>query len=235
MKYTEKYTNKKNRIGTGFYIVVACCLLGIGSASWFALSNYSADNTPLVSEDNSEYKQNESSYNESESSIVEEQKPTEDVADQVSDQPYSSEESVTSEVPPVKSFTMPVQGEILKQHSADTLQFSSTYGDMRLHCGLDIACEKGTSISACSDGKVLSVELNTSYGNIVTIDHGDGIKVKYCAIDNIKIESDSTVKMGDIIGTSATIPAECSDKDHIHIEVIKDGKSVSPLEAMGLN
>ncbi len=235
MNYTEKYSNKKHRIGTGFYIVVACCLLGIGGASWFALSNYSAD-TPLVSsEESSEYNGNNTSYNESESSVLEENKPTEDVAEQVSDEPYTSEENVSSAPSTVRSFTMPVQGEILKDHSADTLQFSATYGDMRLHCGVDIACEKGTAVSSCSDGTVLSVELNTSYGNIVTVDHGDGIKVKYCALDNLEIKENSKVKTGDIIGTAATIPAECSDKSHIHIEVIKDGKNVSPLEAMGLN
>lgn len=246
MKYTQGYQGKKSKFGAGFYAIIAVCLLIIGGASWFALSNYNDDGNTASPEINSssEYRDNTSSYTESKDNMVEsglndateslESKSTEQTAEQVSEEPYSSEESVSAKQERVKAFTMPVQGEITKDYSDSQLQYSATYGDMRLHSGVDIGCEKGTSVSACSDGTVLSVELNTSYGNTVTIDHGDGITVKYAALDNIKVEQGNKVQTGDIIGTVTTIPAECNDESHLHLEVSKNGEILAPLEALGL-
>ena len=58
--------------------------------------------------------------------------------------------------------------------------------------------------------------------------------IKYASIDNLKFKIGDAVKSGDIIGTVGSIPAECEDKEHIHIEVYKDSKPVDPLKALGL-
>jgi len=51
----------------------------------------------------------------------------------------------------------------------------------------------------------------------------------------LKFDEGDTVKVGEIIGTVGTVPAECMDKEHLHLEVFKNGESVEPLEALGLN
>lgn len=232
MKYTQSYGKRK--LGGGFYIAIALSLLIIGGVAWFALSRSNMENTaPKNSSQPQEYNNNTSSYNESDQDIIDEVLPNTDTTENVENEPYSSEEA-TVEQTEILSFTMPVQGEIIKNHSDTELQYSATYGDMRIHSGIDIACEKGTSISACGNGTVTSIELNTTLGNVVTIDHGNGITVKYAAIDNLNVKQGDTVKTGDIIGTAGTVPSECSDKSHIHIEALKDGKSVSPFKALGL-
>lgn len=232
MKYTQSYGKRK--LGGGFYIAIALSLLIIGGVAWFALSRSNMENTaPKNSSQPQEYNNNTSSYNESDQDIIDEVLPNTDTTENVENEPYSSEEA-TVEQTEILSFTMPVQGEIIKNHSDTELQYSATYGDMRIHSGIDIACEKGTSISACGNGTVTSIELNTTLGNVVTIDHGNGITVKYAAIDNLNVKQGDTVKTGDIIGTVGTVPSECSDKSHIHIEALKDGKSVSPFKALGL-
>ncbi|MBQ8532504.1 MAG: M23 family metallopeptidase [Clostridia bacterium] len=235
MKYTESSHDRKSAVNTGLYVIIGLCLLIIGGASWFALTRGDDnDTTPSVSSSNpSAYSTPSTSYNES---VLEPPYTTSTpIADTVSDQPYSSESETSSKTETqTVVFTMPVQGEILKKHSDSELQYSATYGDMRLHTGIDIACKKGTSVSACSDGTVTSIELNTTYGNVVTIDHKNGITVKYACLDNLKIENGATVKAGDIIGTVGTVPAECMDEEHLHLEVLKNGKSVEPLKALGL-
>ena len=130
---------------------------------------------------------------------------------------------------------MPVQGKVLKDYSGERLQYSATYGDMRLHKGIDIECEKGTAVSAAADGTVLSVINDATFGTVLEIDHKNGIMVKYAALDDVKLKEGDAVKMGDIIGKVGTVPCECNDKSHIHIEVLKDGKQVSPLKALGLS
>lgn len=236
MDYNESNSNKKRKIGSGIYVLIAVALLATGVIAWFVMagmsdeSNISSNITPSVSESN-EYNDNTPSYNETESGVI--SNITEPTADSVSSQPYASNE--TKESLNDVSFAMPVEGEIIKDFSDTALQYSSTFSDMRLHTGIDISCEKGTSVSACSDGEVTEISLNTSLGNIVTIKHNDGVVIKYCAIDNLKVEKGEQVKIGDIIGTSATVPEECNDKAHIHIEVFKDEKAINPSNILKFN
>ena len=236
LKYTERYKRKKFKFSAGFYAVIACCLLLIGGASWFSLSKIS--NTVEVPKNNvipQEYKDDTSSYIESVPEIPEITVPSEETTQNVTDVPHTgNKENVSKPQEPVIAFTMPVQGKVLKDFSKDRLQYSATYGDMRIHKGVDIECEKGTKISACADGTVLAVVRDANLGTIVEIDHGNSITIKYAAISNPTVKEGDAVKLGDIIGDSTTVPSECNDKNHIHLEVFKDSKPVSPLETLGL-
>lgn len=242
LKYTENFSRAKSKFSSGLYIVIACCLLIIGGASWFALSKFEEGGSTPPIENTSEYKDGPSSYientsdNPSDTEQTPETPPAEATADNVSKEPYNStvSENVSKPKPVTYAFTMPVQGEIIKEYSDSVLQYSSTYGDMRLHNGIDIACEEGTSVSTCAKGTVTAIEQATSFGDTVIIDHGNGVSVKYSALKDIKVKQGDSVEVGDIIGVSATVPAECNDKDHIHIEVIKNGIPASPLDVLGL-
>ena len=129
---------------------------------------------------------------------------------------------------------MPVVGEIIKNHSDTELQYSATYGDMRLHTGIDIACKNGTFVSSCAAGTVTDIIEDSVLGNCVVIDHGNSITVKYASLEDIKVKKGDKVNIGDIIGSVGTIPSECSDETHLHIEVTKDGKPADPLKTFGL-
>ncbi len=234
LKYTQGYKRAKRGFTAGFYIVVACCLLIVGGASWFTLSRISATKIPQnKTESKIEYKDNTSSYIESVPEIPEVTEPTEETEQNVSNAPYTS--SQTSDTPVNFAFKMPVEGKIIKDFSADRLQYSATFGDMRIHTGIDIECEKGTQVSACSDGTVSAVTNDSAFGTVVEIKHGNNITVKYATLQDVTVKEGDTLKMGDIIGKSTTVPCECSDKNHLHIEVLKDGKAVAPLKALGLS
>lgn len=263
MDYEENNHNRK-KFSTGLIVTIGCALLIVAGAAWFALSRYNGKTMPetaseiksemgsmyseidselnsvtsdITSEFRSEYDSLTSSYNDSASNqngILDnssiESKPesmtesaAEPTGDKVSSIPYSE-----------KVFAMPAEGEIIKKFSATELQYSKTYGDMRLHSGIDIACKKGTFVSACGDGKISTIEENSQFGTVVTIELSDGITVKYCSLENVKFKSGDNVKVGDIIGATTTIPAECNDQEHLHFEVYEDGIAVSPLEALGL-
>ncbi len=238
LKYSEGYKDSKKRLGSGFYILIALCLLIIGGAAWFALSNMNEENNPPINNDNnisSEYKDNSSSYTETvpeESSTPITSKITET---EVEKEPYNTQSAATSENSVEKiSFTMPTEGEILTDYNIGSLQYSKTYGDMRFHNGIDIKCAVGSPIYACSNGKVKSIENNNELGCIVTIEHPNNITVKYASVNEVTLQPNDEVKMGDIIGVSTTIPCECNDEAHIHIEAYINGKQISPLKAFGL-
>ena len=241
MKYSETPKSSKKAVNTGLYVIIALCLLIVGGAAWFALS---AGDTPKTensskSKTEEEYSAPAPSYNDStDPNMLEPPTLNSDIstptADSVSSQPYSSQSESKEETKKDTVFIMPVEGEIIKKHSAKELQFSSTYGDMRIHNGIDIAAKIGTSISACSDGVVESIDVNTNLGTVLIIDHRNGITVKYAGIENLKFDQGDTVKAGDIIGTVGTVPAECMDKEHLHLEVFKNGEIAEPLETLGL-
>ena len=254
MKYNETYGKRK--LGTGFYIGLALCLLIIGGASWFALAPLSEKDTNSKNENSSpidEYQNPSDPYTESTPEITPEFTPdttsdttpgttTSDsgiIGSTISDiqstiDTSSKTEDVTAKEDKVMSFSMPVVGEVIKNHSDTELQYSETYGDMRLHTGLDIACKIGTHISACAAGTVTDIIEDSGLGNCVIIDHGNSITVKYASIENPKVKKGDKVNIGDIIGTIGTVPSECNDETHLHIEVTKDGKTVDPLKTFGL-
>ena len=256
MNYEENnFSSNKKNFRTGLIVIIVVAILIVAGIAWFALSKYTSGNTldetvsdiksdmgsmyndavsrvesgidSVTSDIKSDYEDITSSYNDTvsqaESNVSSATEETEPTAEGVSSVPYSS-----------TVFTKPVEGEIIKDFSAKELQYSKTFGDMRLHSGIDIACKNGTSISACGDGKILTVEEDASLGTVVTIDLGNGLSAKYSSLSDLSVKAGDTVNAGDILGVTNTIPAECNDEEHLHFEVYKDGIAVSPLEELKL-
>ena len=228
MKYTED--SSKKRGNSAFYIVLAVCLIVIGIAAWAAFSNL-ADTKPEIdnnSSQNSEYNNNNPSYNENtnpntnQPNAVENVMPTTPTAEEKQDVPVE-------EPTPRKAYSMPVNGEILKDFSLTALQYSETYGDMRIHAAVDISCKEGTVVTACTDGKVQSVEQTATYGTVVTIDHGEGLVIKYSSLKNLNVKNGDTVKTGDNLGTVTEIPSECTEQSHLHLEAYRNSQPISNL------
>lgn len=230
MKYSEYRSKPKFKGSAAFYIVIACCLLSIGGAAWFAASSIKSREIP---QDNSSI----GSTPEISTPEITAPPVAEETTKPVENEPYSSEqtpsEPTKAESKPL-AFTMPVQGDIIKNYDERALQYSATYGDMRMHTAVDIACEDGTAISSAAAGTVLSVEESATLGTVVTIDHGASITAKYAAVKDPKVKAGDKVAAGDIIGNATTIPSECADQSHLHIEVYKDSHPVSPISLFGL-
>ncbi len=229
MEYNE---NKRRKYGnSGLYIVIACGLIAIGILAWFAASRMAKENDELQesnpslitpSQDES-YMDDNSSYNDSSIQST----PSEIVEQNVSDVPFEEANEVLAA--PI----MPIEAEIIKDYSDTALQYSATFDDLRLHTGIDIKSPLGTAVLASADGTVVSTEESSTLGKTVTIDHGSGILFKYCGLENITVSGGKTVKMGQSIGVVGSIPFECADEPHIHIEATQNGTVVSPLEIIG--
>lgn len=226
MKYRQ--TSKFPRLvgGIGFYSVIAICLMVLGGVTWFAVSRYNGV----------EEKPNHSSYNSGiNSDITPSDDPNEDVSSDESIITENSTENVPYEETPEEkkepvTFVAPVRGNILKGFSETELQYSNTYGDMRLHTGIDMECEAGSDVKAASSGTVKTIGEDTNLGKYVEIEHIDGIVIKYCGFDTVSVSEGEKVSTGMVIGKSGNIPSECADKSHIHIEALKNGKKLSPVE-----
>ncbi len=238
MKYYKSNSFIKAIGSTGFVTITACVLIAVGAIAWFALSrNNSVTETPSASQEQS-YNQPNTSYN---NDVSESETPDESVADvnePVSDIPYSEESPIeTNQEPSTESvikFILPIEGNVLKGYSDTALQYSLTYGDMRLHTGIDIECELGSEVKSAGSGTVKSIVDDAGYGKVITIDHTGEITVKYCGFKEVNLKEGDNVNAGDILGTVGEIPCECADKAHIHIEAMLQNASASPLAALGL-
>ena len=99
-------------------------------------------------------------------------------------------------------------------------------GTQRFHHGIDIAAEAGAKVYPVKDGVVTFSGFRKGYGNIVEIDHGEGLVTRYAH------NRANQVAVGDKV-SSNTVIAEVgstgrSTGPHLHFEVQHDGKKIHP-------
>jgi murein DD-endopeptidase MepM/ murein hydrolase activator NlpD len=99
-------------------------------------------------------------------------------------------------------------------------------GNQAFHTGIDIAASAGSKVVAPAAGQVLFVGKNGAYGNLLRIDHGQGIVTQYGHLQSSNVQIGDYVKRGDTIaflGNSGR-----STGPHLHYEVWQNGFAVNP-------
>jgi len=97
----------------------------------------------------------------------------------------------------------------------------------RPHEGIDVSAPMGAPIVAPAGGTVRLVTWETGYGNVLEIDHGDGIVTKYAHCSRIVVKLGQKVKRGQIIANVGS--TGLSTGPHVHYEIHVNGKVVDPL------
>ena len=94
------------------------------------------------------------------------------------------------------------------------------------HTGLDIACSKGTSIKNVAKGKVIFAGRKGAYGNLVKIDHGNGVETWYAHCSAIYVKEGQKVESGKVI--AAVGSTGNSTGPHLHLEIRINGTAINP-------
>ena len=94
------------------------------------------------------------------------------------------------------------------------------------HTGIDIRAAMNTNIYATASGEVIKAGWNTAYGNMIIIDHGNGITSLYGHANKLLVKVGDTVKQGDIIMKAGS--TGYSTGPHLHFEVRKNGTPQNP-------
>ncbi len=94
------------------------------------------------------------------------------------------------------------------------------------HTGLDIACPMGTGIRPVSSGTVVFAAYNGSYGNLIKIDHGNGVQSWYAHCSAIYVSVGQSVDSGSTIGAVGSTGN--STGPHLHLEIRINGSPVNP-------
>lgn len=101
-------------------------------------------------------------------------------------------------------------------------------GRPEFHKGMDFAGKEGTDVVAVAGGIVTWAGRRYGYGNLVEINHGNGLVTRYGHNKKILVEVGDTVKKGQVIALMGSTGR--STGPHVHFEVIERGKHVNPLK-----
>ena len=135
-----------------------------------------------------------------------------------------------------------LQGNAIAVPSAkpvEAARLTSSYGNRRdpfkgrraRHAGIDLAGPIGTPILATADGVVKRAGWNSGgYGNLVEVDHGNGIITRYAHLSKIEVRAGERIARGTQIGKMGSTGR--STGSHLHYEVRIDGRSVNPIPFM---
>jgi murein DD-endopeptidase MepM/ murein hydrolase activator NlpD len=100
-------------------------------------------------------------------------------------------------------------------------------GEPAIHTGVDFRARRGLAIPATAAGTVVSAGLNGGYGNMVEIDHGNGVSTRYAHLSKIDVKVGQVVSKGTIVGRAGSTGR--STAPHLHYEVRVDGNPLDPL------
>jgi murein DD-endopeptidase MepM/ murein hydrolase activator NlpD len=99
-------------------------------------------------------------------------------------------------------------------------------GRQALHTGLDFEATVGTPIVAAAGGVVVTAEPHPDYGNMVEIDHGNGLVTRYGHASKLLVKKGDLVRRGQQIALVGTTGR--STGPHLHFEVLVQGVQQDP-------
>jgi murein DD-endopeptidase MepM/ murein hydrolase activator NlpD len=99
-------------------------------------------------------------------------------------------------------------------------------GQQAFHSGLDFSGKIGSVIQSLADGVVIWAGKRGNYGNLVEVDHGSGYITRYAHLSKINVSvGDKVIKQQEIgiMGKTGRATSE-----HLHFEILKNGKKLNP-------
>lgn len=95
------------------------------------------------------------------------------------------------------------------------------------HKGTDFAAPTGTPIYAAADGTVTSARYSGNAGNMIVINHGNGLQTYYMHCSRIFVRAGTKVSKGQHIGAVGTTGN--STGPHLHFQVMSGGRPVNAM------
>ena len=109
---------------------------------------------------------------------------------------------------------------------------SSTFGPRRnrFHAGIDFAVASGTSVRAAAAGRVVFAGPGGSFGLLVVIVHGGGLRSFYAHLSRVDVTPGQSVPSGARLGLSGDSGE--ARGPNLHFELRLRGAAVDPLPAL---
>ncbi|MGY0196046.1 M23 family metallopeptidase [Leptothrix sp. BB-4] len=95
-----------------------------------------------------------------------------------------------------------------------------------LHTGLDFPGPVGTAIRSAAAGVVLTAEMSGAYGQMIEVDHGNGLITRYAHTSKMMVKPGELVRRGQAIAQIGNTGR--STGSHLHFEVLLNGVPQNP-------
>lgn len=109
---------------------------------------------------------------------------------------------------------------------AITSNFGERWG--KTHKGIDIAGNIGDPINCPLDGVVTYSGWMDGYGNVIIVNHGDGLETRYGHCSKLNAKKNDKINKSDIIAFIGNTGN--STGPHLHFEVRKNGEAINPIK-----
>jgi murein DD-endopeptidase MepM/ murein hydrolase activator NlpD len=119
---------------------------------------------------------------------------------------------------------MPVRHGYMSSHFGS--RTDPITGGNQFHRGLDFSGSAGDPVSAVADGVVIFAGRDAGYGNLVDIDHGNGVMTRYAHNSKLLVTMGQRVHAGDNVALMGSTGR--STGTHLHFEVWNNGQPVNP-------
>lgn len=97
---------------------------------------------------------------------------------------------------------------------------------VRPHYGIDLAVDEGTPVWAAARGVVVFAGWKNGYGNVIYLDHENGMTTRYAHLSELLVKTGHHVVRGETIGLSGETGRVTGE--HLHYEVRIKGEAVNP-------
>jgi murein DD-endopeptidase MepM/ murein hydrolase activator NlpD len=122
-------------------------------------------------------------------------------------------------------YRKPVIGEV-EFTSGFGVRSDPFLGRPAMHTGLDFRAAMGDPIRATAAGKVVSAGWSGGYGQMIEVDHGNGLSTRYGHMSKILARVGDAIKIGQVVGEVGSTGR--STGPHLHYETRIDGEAVDP-------
>ena len=98
--------------------------------------------------------------------------------------------------------------------------------------GIDIAIKDGKpfEVVASLSGNVTKVQEDALLGNLIEVEHEDGVVTRYQSVTDIQVAVGDEVKQGETIATASKSQINEEAGTHVHFEIRKDNVAFNPIE-----
>jgi len=100
-------------------------------------------------------------------------------------------------------------------------------GRQAFHKGVDFASDEGSNVVAVAAGVVTFAGERSGYGELIEINHGNGLVTRYGHNEKVLVRLGQTVTRGEPIALLGSTGR--STGPHVHFEVLHDGRQIDPL------
>lgn len=101
-------------------------------------------------------------------------------------------------------------------------------GRLQFHKGMDFASKSGSDVMSVAGGVVTWSGDRYGYGNLVEINHGNGLVTRYGHNERLSVQVGDTIKKGQKIAEMGSTGR--STGPHVHFEVLQNGRQINPLK-----